>query len=193
MAGSDLIAMAHGQDPDGVKPNGPEDLGGWRSEPVSSDGFTEDDVGVWRCDGCHRTLAEVEERGHASEGDGCRVADQLARRSPRGKRRRVVAEWPGLLDALNTHTDLRHNLIRAVLEAFRADYAAKRKRSGPGLDAATRQGKRLAELGELLDQVDDLLKRGAELVSLVWLEGATVEMAERNAVGTQRRTRGKRR
>ncbi len=60
--------------------------------------FVEDGVGTWRCEGCRRSVAEVDEQGHAS---GCPHLKRLEEGDPKGLlRRRVVGEWPGLRMAI---------------------------------------------------------------------------------------------
>lgn len=65
--------------------------------PLNPDeALIDDDVGEVRCGGCGRSLAELDERGHGS----CALRQRIERAMPKPKRRHVVAEWPGLREAL---------------------------------------------------------------------------------------------
>ncbi len=113
---------------------------------ASRDVFAEDDVGTHRCRDCERSVAEVDELGHATD---CATRKRLERREPYGKRRRAVGEWPGLRGALQRDDDLRRNLIREILELYRREHKWRRRRLRALPSEA--YGSRLRQLVEELD------------------------------------------
>lgn len=142
--------------------NAPEELGFLELVRIPGDFMVEDDVGEWRCRACRRSLAELEEKGHAG---GCEVRDRLVEAQPRGElRRRVVAEWPGLELAILSDHDLRANLVGAIVEAYRTDFKRAKKRNQKWTETRAKVGKAFAELEALLrDEVNPLVERLATL------------------------------
>lgn len=139
--------------------NGPLELG--FAVPAIRQGddlFVEDDVGVWRCIGanCRRSVAEVDEQGHASE---CEPGKKLKASEPKGDfRRRVVGEWPGLRAAILRDHDLRFNLASAILDAYRQEYRIAERRRDRWKKTRGAAGVAWSALRDILEELAPKMK-----------------------------------
>lgn len=123
--------------------------------------FVEDDVGTWRCIGCRRDVAQVDEQGHASK---CEPGERLKASGPKGDfRRRVVGEWPGLRAAILLDHDLRFNLVEEIVGAYRAEYRLALRRKAPW---NLTRGATGAAFKALREHLEDLAPRMKELETL---------------------------
>ena len=129
-------------------------------EPLvwTGDLFQEDDVGVWRCSGCHRSTAEVDDNGHAGT---CAHLPRLEGLEPKTElRRRAVGEWTGLREAILRDHDLRANLVSEIVKAYRLEYRRAKKRELP-LETRGKTGKaakaletQLRKAGKVFDELE---------------------------------------
>ncbi len=137
------------------------------------DVFDEDDVGVWRCVGCHRSTAEVDEQGHSSE---CPEGKRLQRSAPKGaKRIRVVGEWVGLRTAIQRDHDLRINLVGAIIRAYRVELDRARKQQRRGTPTRQKATDALIQLVDLLRELTPLHKTLGTLERKVSAWWATID------------------
>ncbi len=100
-------------------------------------------------------------------------------RTPRPSMRHIVAEWPGLVDALRRDRTLRSNLLVAIVEATRREWT-RRRRSGRGPALVGEEGKALEALEVQLRATFRELDEARQRVAL-W--SAAIEAGDRRGWG----------